>query len=94
MDLNRLLPALVGAVLALAALAVVGFFALRWTDSPRTRLWIRRVLIVLVVAALGGPVLYWFATWAVEGTPRHVIDRSMQHKQQDELHKRVQQGGH
>ena len=94
MDLNRYLPALVPAVLLLIVLAAIGFFALRWTDSARARLWIKRTLIVLATVAVGGPMLYWIATWAVEGTPRRTIDRSMQQQQMDELHKRVHQGGH
>ena len=94
MDLNRFLPALVSAVIILFVFGAIGLLALNWTNSPRARLWIKRALLVLVLVVVGGPLVYWFATWSVEGTARHAIDRSMQQKQQDDLRKRLQEGGH
>ena len=94
MDLNRYLPALIPAVLALVVFGTVGLVALSWTNSVVTRMWIRRALFVLVLVAIGGPLVYWIATWGVEGTPRRTIDRSLQQQQQQELRQRTQHGGH
>jgi hypothetical protein len=93
-DLNRLLPALIPAVIALFVLGTLGLLLLNWVSSAQVRLWIKRALLLLVLLVIGGPLVYWFATWGVEGTPRHAIDRSMQQKKQDDLQKRVQTGGH
>lgn len=94
MDLNRLLPALIPAAIALFVLGTIGLLALNWASSAQERLWIKRALIVLVVVSVGGPLIYWFATWGVEGTSRNAIDRSLQQKQQDDLNRRLQEGGH
>lgn len=94
MDLNLYLPALVTGVIILFVFGTIGLLALNWTTSPQIRLWIRRALLVLVLVVVGGSLVYWFATFGVEGTSRHTIDRSLQQKQQDDLHKRVQEGGH
>ncbi len=93
-DLNRFLPALIPAVIALFVLGTIGLLALNWTRSAQVKLWIKRALFVLVLVTIGGPLVYWFATWGVEGTSRHAIDRSLQQKEQDDLYKRVQEGGH
>jgi len=93
-DLNRFLPALITAVILLLVFGTLGLLALNWTSSAQARLWIKRALFVLLLACVGGPLVYWIATWGVEGTSRHAIDRSMQDRQQDDLHKRVQEGGH
>jgi hypothetical protein len=94
MDINRYLPVLVSAAVTLIVFGAIGLLALNWSTSAGQRLWIRRALLVLVLVTVGGPVIYWFATWAVEGTQRHTIDRSLQQQQQDELHQRVHKGGH
>lgn len=94
MDVNRFLPALLPSVAALVVLGAAGLIALNWTTSPEGRLWIRRALLVLVLVTVIGPFVFWFMTWGVESTPRHAIDRSLQQRQQDELQKRVREGGH
>ena len=94
MDLNRYLPALIPAVLALVVFGTAGLIALSWTNSVVMRLWIRRALFLLVLACFGGPFVYWIATWGVEGMPRRTIDRSLQQQQQEELRQRLQHGGH
>ena len=94
MDLNRYLPSLIPAVLALVVFGTAGLIALNVTQSVTMRLWIRRALFVLVLVTIGGPLVYWIATWGVEGTPRRTIDRSLQQQQQQELHQRIQHGGH
>ena len=94
MDANTYLPVLISALVMLIVFGSIGLLALNWTASAYARLWIRRALFVLLLVAVGGPFIYWFATWGVEGVPRHAIDRSMQQKQADELRQRVQNGGH
>jgi uncharacterized SAM-binding protein YcdF (DUF218 family) len=93
-DVNRLLPALMTAAVALIVFGAIGLVALSWTKSAAARLWIRRALLVLVLLAVGAPFLYWFMSIGVEGTPRHEIDRSLQQQQQEELHQRIHKGGH
>jgi hypothetical protein len=94
MDMNRYLPALVSAVVALIVFGAIGLVALNWATSERQRLLIRRALLVLVLVTVGGPLIYWLSTWAVEGGQRHTVDRGMQQKQQDELRQRINKGGH
>jgi glucan phosphoethanolaminetransferase (alkaline phosphatase superfamily) len=94
MDVNRYLPVLLPALVTLVALGAAGLIALNWTRSAVAHLWIKRALVVLVLITIGGPIIFWFMTWAVEGPPRHTIDRSLQQRQQNELQRRIQQGGH
>jgi hypothetical protein len=82
------------AAVALFVFGAIGLVALSWTKSAATRLWIRRALLVLVMLAVGAPLLYWFTTFGVESAPRHEIDRSLQRQQQGELRQRIQKGGH
>jgi hypothetical protein len=94
MDTTRFLPALISAVVMLIVFGSMGLLALSWTESVPMRLWIRRGLFVLFLLAIGGPFIYWLATWGVEGSPRSAIDRSMQQQQNAELRQRIQNGGH
>lgn len=93
-DVNRFLPVLITATVALIVFGAVGLMALSWTKSAGMRLLIKRAMLVLLLLAAGAPLLYWFMTVGVEGTPRHEIDRSLQQQQQDELHQRIHKGGH
>jgi hypothetical protein len=93
-DLTRFLPVLITATVTLLVLGTAGLLALNWTKSAVIRVWIKRAMLVLLLLTVGAPLIYWFMTWGVEGTPRHAIDRSLQQKQQDELRQRIQKGGH
>ena len=94
MDLNRYLPAVVSAVVLLAVFGTLGLLALGWVRDDEAKRWIRRALLLLLLACVGGPFIYIFATRAVEGPSRHDVDRSLQAEQQKELQQRIQNGGH
>jgi undecaprenyl pyrophosphate phosphatase UppP len=94
MDLNSNLPVLVPAVVGLIVISAAALLALAWIKQPEARQLVRRAWIVMSVLLVGGVVIFWISTAMVEGSHRSAIDRSLQEKQEDELHQRLQNDGH
>jgi len=94
MEYNSILPALVPAVLILIAASLAAWIGLAWDKRPSVQTFIRRAWLAVTVICVAGVFLFWLSTVLVEGPRRATIDRSLQREQQDELHRRVQRGGH
>ncbi len=94
MELNSNLPLLVSAVVALIVISVAAGLALAWTREQGARRLLIRTWIVLAVIIAGGALVFWVSTAMVEGPRRATVDRNLQAQQQDELRRRLQNGGH
>lgn len=92
MDMNAFLPTLVPAAIGLTVVAVAAVLALSWVKQPEAQILVRRAWLGLSVLIVLGVVV--FAIASSVGTHRPSVDRSLQQQQQDELHQRVQNGGH
>jgi hypothetical protein len=94
MDFNANLPVIVPGVVALIVVSAAAAFVLAWSREARIRLIVRRAWIACVALIVLGVVAFFVSTLMVEG-PRHgVVDRTLQHKQHDELQQRLKDGGH
>ena len=92
MEPNSLLPVLVSAVVVIIVVSAAAGLGLWWQQRPRIRLVIRRTWIALTVFSVLGVVIFYVSTAMVGKSA--TLDRSLQQKQQDELHQRLQTGGH
>ena len=94
MELNAILPALVPAVITLIVVSVVAGLALAWTRQAEARRWIGRIWLAAAVLVVAGVVVFWVSTALVQGPHRTSVDRGLQDRQQQDLRRRLQDGGH
>ena len=90
---NSVQPVFVTAVVVILIASVVAAIVLWWDPAPRTRQIVRRAWFVVTVLSALGVMIFWIST-AMIGTGYSTVDRSLQQKQQDDLHKRLKTGGH
>ncbi|HEX4635548.1 MAG TPA: hypothetical protein VH189_05165 [Rhizomicrobium sp.] len=93
MDLNSNLPALVPMVIALIVVSLAAVLVLATNKQPEIQKIVHRVWMVASACIVAGAVIFWFSG-AFIGTKRPTVDRGLQSQQQDELHRRLQSGGH
>lgn len=94
MEWNSNLPVLVPAVIAFIVISTGAALALAWNRRPQIQLLIRRAWFVAAIVIVGSVAIFWISTAMVEGPKRATVSRSLQQQQQDDLHKRLQTGGH
>ena len=92
MDLNAFLPTLLPAAIGLIVVAVAAVLALSWVKQPEAQTLVRRAWLGLSLLIVLGVVVFAIASGV--GTHQPSVDRSLQQQQQDELHQRLQNGGH
>ena len=93
MEPNSIQPVFVTAVVVVLVASVAAALVM-WGDArPRTRHMVRRAWLVVTVLSALGVMIFWIST-AMIGTGHSTLDRSLQQKQQDDLHQRLKTGGH
>jgi ABC-type sugar transport system permease subunit len=93
MEPNSVLPVLLTAVVVVMVASVGAGIALWWSPQSRIRQIIRRAWFVVAVLATLAVVIFWISTM-FGASDRSGVNRSLQQRQQDELHQRLQKGGH
>lgn len=91
--MNQLLPVILPGVITLLVLAVFLGFFYAWVKDPEVRKIVRRVSIVLVACTLLAVAVFAISTYAVQ--PQDTLDReARQERQQNDLQRRLDAGGH
>jgi hypothetical protein len=92
MDLNAFLPTLVPAAMTFVVVSVAAMLALFWIKQPEAQTLVRRVWVGVSVLIVLGVAVFAIANGV--GAHEPSVDRSLQQQQQNELHNRLQTGGH
>jgi hypothetical protein len=93
MEPNSILPVLITAVIIVLVASVAAALVLWWNKEPRVQQLVRRAWLALIVLSALAVAVFWIST-AMIGLGRSTPDRSLQQKQSDELHRRLEKGSH